>query len=159
MWIRSTKGGASACLQGCSAACMERAMGALRAKAEDLRPWAEAIGAAVERSQNFWRAMLDGLPEGCRAPLSPTCRWRRRAHCRHQGGRLCLSEPPWQLKSANAAVAAPCRARTSRSASSASAASPRAGRLLGFAEVSAAASRRLPQLLLLSPRRFAASFA
>ena len=59
----------------CAAAglCMERATGALHAKIEDLWPQAEVIGVAVERSQNFWRAMLDGLPEGCRTPLSPTC--------------------------------------------------------------------------------------
>ena len=69
--------------------------------------------------QSFWHAMRDGLPEGCRAPLSPTCRWRRRAHCRHQGDRLCLGEPPWQPRSANAMVAAPRRARNSRSDSSA----------------------------------------
>ena len=54
---------------------MERAMGALCAKIEGLWTQAEAIGTAVERSQSFWRTMLDrdGLPEGCRAPLSPTC--------------------------------------------------------------------------------------
>ena len=51
--------------------CMERATGALRAAIDDLLPRAEAIGAAMERSQSFWRTMLDGLPEGCHAPLLP----------------------------------------------------------------------------------------
>ena len=74
----------------CAAAglCMERATSGLRSKIANLRAQAEAIGAAVERSQNFWRTMRDGLPEGCHVPLAPTCRWRRRAHCRHQDGRL-----------------------------------------------------------------------
>ena len=96
----------------CAAAglCLDRAAGTLRDNI-----------AAVERSRSFWRAMLDGLPGGCRAPLSSTCHWRRRAHCKHQGRRLCLGEPPWQPKSANAAVAVPRHARASRGASSASA--------------------------------------
>ena len=41
----------------------------------------------------FWRMMLGGLPEGCRRPLSSSCRWRRCDHCRHQGQRLAV---PWQ---------------------------------------------------------------
>ena len=39
-----------------------------------------------------------------------------RAHCRHQGRQLCLGELPWQLKTANVAVAAPGRAAASRGA-------------------------------------------
>ena len=42
----------------------------------------------------------------CWLLLSGTCRWRRRVHCRNQGRWLCLGEPPWQPRSANAAVAA-----------------------------------------------------
>ena len=135
----------------CAAAglCMKRAAGVLCTKTEGLRTQAGAIGAAVEQSS--WCVMRNGLPEGCRAPLSPTCRWRRRAHCRHQDGRLCLGGPPWQPKGANAAVAAPGRDRGSRSASSVP--------VLEFAAVSAAAPLWLSRLLLLSPRRFAAPFA
>ena len=76
-------------LQGLCAAAglsVDRATASLRLVVDDLRLQAEAIGTAMGRSQNYWRAMLEGLPEGCRAPLSPNCRWRRRAHCRHQGG-------------------------------------------------------------------------
>ena len=95
---------------------------------------------AVEHSQSFWRAMLARLPEGCRAPLSPACRWRQRAHCRHQDGRLCLSKLPWQLKSANEVAAAPRRARVSRGASSASAASRLCGGLRGCLSAAASAA-------------------
>ena len=102
----------------CTAAglCMERATNALSAVFDKLLPRAEAIGTAMERSQSYWRTKLDELPEGCHAPLSSTRRWRRRAHCRHQSGRRCLGEPPWQPKSANAAVAAPRRTQGSRCA-------------------------------------------
>ena len=65
----------------CAAAglCMERATSALRSKIADLRTQVEAISAAVERSQSFWRTLCDGLPEGCGAaalshlPLVSTC--------------------------------------------------------------------------------------
>ena len=128
----------------CAAAgrCMERATGTLCATLDGLLPQAEAIGMVVERSQSFWRLMLDGLPEGCRAPLSPTRRWCRRAHCRHQGGQMCLGELPWQPKSANAAVAAPRRAWSSHSASSVPVASQLCGGLRSglSAAVSAASS-------------------
>ena len=52
-------------------------MSTLCSKIADLQTQAEAISVAVECSQSFWRAMRNGLPGGCRAPLSPTCRWRR----------------------------------------------------------------------------------
>ena len=67
-------------------------------------------------SKVFWRAMLDGLPEGCRPPLSLSFCWRRLARCRHQGQRLCLSKLPWQPKTANAVAAAPGRVVASRGA-------------------------------------------
>ena len=54
--------------------CLEHAGCALRKQVEALRGQAAAVQAAVVRSQGFWRAMLDGLPEGCRRPLSLSCR-------------------------------------------------------------------------------------
>ena len=141
---------APALLRGlCAAAglCLDRATGALRENNTGLQRQAAAIGEAVERSRSFWRAMLDGLPEGCHAPLSSTCRWQRRAHCKHQGRRLCLGEPPWQPKSANAAVAAPRRARASRGASSASATSRLCGGLRsGLSTAASAASTAAVEL-------------
>ena len=135
---------ASELLRGlCAAAglCLKRAKCMLRAKVADLHKQAAVIQEAVERSQSFWRMMLDGLPAGCRRPFSPTCRWRRRARCKHQGRRLCLGEPPWQPKTANAVVAAPRRAEASRCAASTSAAS-RLCRGLEAAASSAAAVAR-----------------
>ena len=119
----------------CEAAglCVEQATESLCSVLVDLCLQADAIGTAMERSQAYWRAKLDGLPEGCHAPLSPTRRWRRRTQCRHQGGRLCLGEPPWQPKSANAAAAAPHRSRcprrtlTARGSTSARDAAPHGG--------------------------------
>ena len=110
----------------CAAAglCLERAGCALRKQVKALREQAAAVQAAMERSQSFWRTMLGRLPEGCRRPLSSSCRWRRRAHCRHQGRRLCLGEPPWQPKTANAAAAAPGRVAASRGAALSSARMP-----------------------------------
>ena len=67
-----------------------------RAKIADLREHAAEVQAAVERSQCYWRAMLEEVPEGCRRPLPSSCRWRRRARCRHHSGRhRHLGEPPW----------------------------------------------------------------
>ena len=98
----------------CTAAglCLERAECTLREQTAALQERAAAVQEAVERSQRFWHTMLDGLPAGCRRPLSSSCRWRRRAYCRHQGRRLCLGEPPWQA-TANAAVTAPHAAPSS----------------------------------------------
>lgn len=97
--------------------CLERAGCTLHQQIAALQEQAATLQAEVERSQRFWRAMLSELPDGCRRPLSSSCRWRRRAHCRHQG-RLCLSEPPWQPRTANAAVAAPRATRSSASSTS-----------------------------------------
>ena len=66
--------------------------------------------------------MLGRLPKGCRQPLFLSCRCWRRAHCRHQGRRLCLGEPPWQT--GNAAAAAPGRVAASRGAALSSARMP-----------------------------------
>ena len=65
----------------CAAAglCLERAGCALRKQVKALREQAAAVQAAVERSWSFWRTTLDGVPKGCRRPLSLLCRWRRRA--------------------------------------------------------------------------------
>ena len=56
-------------------------------------------------------------------PLPLSCRWQRRAHCRHQGRRLCLGEPPWRPRTANAAAATPGRVAASRGAAISSASS------------------------------------
>ena len=105
----------------CTAAglCLECAGCILHERVAALKEQAVAVQAAVERSQRFWRAMLDRLPEGCPLPLSLRFRWRRRVHCGHRGP-LRLREPPWQPKSANAAVAAPGRAAARRAALSSS---------------------------------------
>ena len=79
---------AAGLLHGLSAAagfCLERAECTLRAQVAALQERAAAVQEAVERSQRFWRTRLDGLPARCHQPLSPSCRWRRCAHCRHQG--------------------------------------------------------------------------
>lgn len=74
---------------------LERVGHTLHQLIEPLQKQAAAKQTAVERSRHFWRTMLDGLPEGCRQPLSSSCCWRRRAYCRHQGP-LSLGEPPRQ---------------------------------------------------------------
>ena len=91
--------------------CLERAGLMLCGPIRALRAKAAAVQSAVSRSREFWRAILDALPAGCRLPLSATCRWRHRAHCKHQERRLRLGEPPWQPKTANAAAAARRRRR------------------------------------------------
>ena len=103
--------------------CLEYVGCTLRERVAALKGQAVAVQAAVEQSQRFWCAMpvLDGLPAGRHRPLSSEVRWRSRAHCGHQG-RICLREPPWQPKSANAAVAAPGRT-TARCAALSSASS------------------------------------
>ena len=61
-------------LQGLCAAAglsVDRATASLHLVVDDLRLQAEAIGTAVGHSQNYWRAMLEGLPDSCCAPLSP----------------------------------------------------------------------------------------
>ena len=63
---------------------------------------------------------------------------RHRARCRHQGQRLCLGEPPWQLKTANAMAAAPGRFAAPRGAALSSARVP--GRTSLSAPGSAAAA-------------------
>ena len=42
----------------------------LRGSIEALRAKAVAVQSAVSWSREFWRTMLDGLPAGCRLPLS-----------------------------------------------------------------------------------------
>ena len=64
--------------------CMGRAGRTLRQLTEALQKQAAMTQTAVERSQCFWCAMLDELPDRCRQPLSLSCCWWRRAHCRHQ---------------------------------------------------------------------------
>ena len=109
----------------CAAAGLDlaRADGALREQIETLRETALAVKAAVTRSQAFWRGMLDELPAGCRRPFSSSSRWQRRAHCKHQGSRVCLGEPPWQPRTANAAAAAPGPISAARGAAHGSVAS------------------------------------
>ena len=86
--------------------CAEAAQRLCRGCTEAPQKQAATVQAAVKRSQHFWQAMLDELPDRCHLPLPLACCWQRCAHCRHQG-LLSLGEPPWQPKTANAAVAAP----------------------------------------------------
>ena len=94
------------------------AAGLCLARAE-LEAGGHAYRRLADTGRFFWRIMPDALPASCRLPLSMTCRWRRRIHCKHRGRRLCLGEPPWQPKTANTAAAAPgaiacsCRAAPS----------------------------------------------
>ena len=65
--------------------CLEHVGCMLHKRVEVVREQAAVVQAATVRSRGFWCMMLGRLPEGCRLLLSPSCRWRRHAHCRHQG--------------------------------------------------------------------------
>ena len=78
---------ASACVRRARSCCVLGLIKAVRAKAV-------AVQSAVSRSRKFRSAMLDGLPAGCRMPLSVTCHWKHRAYCKHQGRRLYLGGRP-----------------------------------------------------------------
>ena len=126
----------------CAAAglCLVRAELVLRGQITALREQAVAVQSAGMQFRDFWCAMLNGLPTICRLLISATCCWQRRIHCEHQGRRLCLGEPPWQPKTANAMAAAPGAAAAVRCATNLQAHARCCSLAAGAASCDAAAS-------------------